>query len=42
MERGKKMVKWPVGGPRKRPLELSDTQADKENVQVALVHADGK
>lgn len=33
------MVKRPVGRPRNRSLELSEVQADKENVQVAPVLA---
>ena len=39
-ERGKKMVKQIVGDhARKCPLELSEVQANKENIQVALVPA---
>ena len=43
-ERGKKMVKRPVGRPRKRPLE-SDGQAladnrELENIQAAPVHGE--
>ena len=37
--RGKTMVdrvKWPVGWSKKRPLALSETQADKERVQTHL------
>ena len=38
-ECGKNMIKWvkkPVGRSRKHPLELSETQADKEKVQTHL------
>ena len=44
LEHGKKMVncKRLVGGSRKCPLELSELQADNENVWVTLVLAEDK